>query len=161
MNRRFVITLLRLARSKGLAAIGGGIFLAALGLAQTPVAPTARLQEVSPASQVANDSNSFPCDTTKAEVLTSVQSPSKHPVRLSWIASVSLSTPPDEGDGYNVYRINPTKPCTRLNDKPLRETTMEDSTVELGNEYSYAVTALKKNVESKTSIPVTVTIPPN
>ena len=50
---------------------------------------------------------------------------------------------------------------TKLNDKPVRDTTIVDSAVELGNDYGYAVTALKQNSESKTSVPVTASIPPN
>ena len=156
------MVMLRVARSRGPGALGVGILLVALGLAQTPTSPTIHSPDVSPAGQAVNNGDSFPCHSSNSKVPAIGQPRSKHVVMLSWKASVSLSAPLAVDEGYNVYRLNPDGSCTKINGGELvRETNATDVAVELGDDYSYAVTAFKQNSESKASIPVTVSIPPN
>ena len=160
VKTRFVAMRHYLPRFGGLTTLALSIFFASLSLAQSSSGPAAPGFESS-RGEPANNNQSFPCDSTNSKVLPPGQPRSKHVVTLSWNASVSLSSPLAPDEGYNVYRLNPNRSCTKLNDKPVRDTTMVDSAVELGNDYGYAVTALKQNSESKTSVPVTASIPPN
>ena len=145
-----------------LAALALSIFFASPSVAQNSSGPVTPMPINFREEQTNNNSESFPCDSTNSNALAPGQPRSKHVVNLSWNASVSLSSPLAADEGYNVYRLNPDKSCTKITGgAPVKDTTMQDSDVALGQDYSYAVTALKQNLESKTSIPVTVSIPPN
>lgn len=85
--------------------------------------------------------------------------PGKHFVTLSWRPSVSLSTPPAAGDGYNLYRLNPDGSCNKLNVDPIPATAYQDRYVKPGKHYRYAATAVKHKIESGPSDAIEVTIP--
>jgi len=80
---------------------------------------------------------------------------------LSWKASVSLSTPLVDGEGYNVYRLNADGSCTKINGVLVRGSVYEDRFVELGKTYRYTAKAVKQNSESDPSNVVEVAVPPN
>ncbi len=115
----------------------------------------------------------FPCNNKNSKVQTPTDPSSKHSVSLSWNASVSLSTPLADSEGYNLYRLNPDGSCTKINlyrlnpdgsytksnEGLVRSTVLEDRFVELGKAYRYAATAVKQNIESGPSNVVEVTIP--
>ncbi len=108
-------------------------------------------------TQQTSTSTSFECKSFKTQA--HGKPGRKHTVRLSWKPSVSLSTPPARGDGYNVYRVDPDGSCLRLNAVPITGTAYEDVYVDLGNNYRYAVKAIKHNIESDPSKPVDASIP--
>lgn len=85
---------------------------------------------------------------------TGVQS-SAHFITLSWIASTNIVR------GYNVYRSSDSGvQFKKLNSAPLITTQYDDSTVQAGQTYFYAVTSLdSRNAESGFSNEVSVTIP--
>ena len=102
----------------------------------------------------------FECDKNNSKVQASKHASDKHRVTLSWKASVSLSTPPAEGDGYNLYRFNPAdRSCMKINESPIRNTFTKDESVELGQTYFYAARAVKQNRESKPSNVAEASIP--
>jgi len=80
---------------------------------------------------------------------------SSHAVQLSWNPSTS------DVIGYNVYRGTlPGGPYTKLNSSPVATTTYVDRTVQPGETYFYAVSAVdSNNVESALSNEITATIP--
>jgi hypothetical protein len=73
-------------------------------------------------------------------------STSKRRVTLSWKASPSLSSPPGDGEGYNLYRLNPDCSCVKLQTM-LKGTINDDSSVERGQTYRYATTAVRQKQE--------------
>jgi hypothetical protein len=116
----------------------------------------------------------FPCNNKNSKEQTPIDPSSKHSVSLSWNASVSLSTPLADSEGYNLYRLNPDGSCTKINlyslnsdgsytksnEGLVRGSVLEDRFVELGKTYRYAATAVKQQSESGFSNVVEVTIPP-
>ena len=135
------------------------VSLATSGVAQSPggrpsLAPT-KADVRFPANE-----DKFECDKNNSKVQASKHASSKHTVTLSWKASVSLSTPLEEGDGYNLYRFNPAdRSCTKINDSPIHNTFTKDESVEPGQTYFYAARAVKQNRESKPSNVAEVLIP--
>ena len=103
------------------------------------------------------NNKTFQCNQPKTQ--TPRDPSSKHSVTLSWNASVSLSTPPVGGEGYNLYRLNPDGSCTKINGALIGSTVYEDRFVELGKTYSYAAKAVKQNSETGPSNVVEVSIP--
>lgn len=92
-----------------------------------------------------------------------------HTVTLVWNPSSSLSHPPADGEGYNVYRLNQDCSCVKLRDM-LKDTTSQDLSVEAGRSYRYAATAVRERgqqsnthvrAESDPSDVVEVHIPPS
>jgi hypothetical protein len=79
-------------------------------------------------------------------------SESAHKVRLSWKASASLSSPLGDGEGYNLYRLNPDCSCTKINENVIKDSVNEDASVEPGRTYRYAATAVTKKKKGNTSI---------
>ena len=118
-------------------------------------------------------SNAFPCNKMNSKPQTPGDPSSKHTVALTWNPSVSLSNPPAQGEGYNIYRLNPDGSCTKLNLYPLkpdgsytkmnedliRGTVVEDWFVEPDKIYRYVATAVKQNSESSASNYAEVKIP--
>lgn len=129
--------------------------------AQSPFHPTEHFSPVSPKAggQPTANSETFQCDHPKAQA--PMDPSSKHSVTLSWKASVSLSTPSVDGEGYNVYRLNPDGSCTKVNGALIGGTVYEDWFVEPGKTYRYAAKAFKQNSESGLSDVVEVSVPPN
>jgi hypothetical protein len=68
-----------------------------------------------------------------------------HGVALSWKASVSLSSPPGDTGGYNIYRLNPDCSCVRVNQALIKDAAYEDSSVKAGQTYRYGATAVKRS----------------
>jgi hypothetical protein len=136
--------------------LGFAVFLTTFIAAQSRPHPN---EHVAPAALKTKPATQkpFPCSNPKPQSHGSV--PGKHPVTLSWKASVSLSIPPASGDGYNLYRLNPDGSCTKLNTEPIRTTVYEDRYVKLGQSYRYVAKAIKRNSESIASGVVEVTIP--
>jgi hypothetical protein len=128
--------------------------------ARCPFHPSKQLSPVSPQAKGQPTANNelFQCDNPKMQ--TSRDPSSKHSVTLSWKASVSLSTPPAAGEGYNLYRLNPDGSCTRINGAPIRDTVYEDRFVELGKTYRYGAKAVKRNRESGPSNVTQASVPP-
>jgi len=127
---------------------------------QSPFHPTEYFSPVSPKarSQPTANNETFQCNHPKTQTLGDPSS--KHSVSLSWKASVSLSTPPVYGEGYNLYRLNPDSSCTKINgDGLIPDTVYEDRFVELGKTYRYAAKAVKQNRESGPSNIVEVSVP--
>jgi hypothetical protein len=60
-----------------------------------------------------SNANVFPCNNPKLQMPTDLSN--KHSVTLSWKPSVSLSIPVADGEGYNLYRVNPDRSCTKIN----------------------------------------------
>jgi hypothetical protein len=147
----------------------GGRVLSALALAigislvsctaRCPFHPTKQLSLVSPQAEGQPTANNelFQCDHPKIQ--TSRDPSSKHSVTLSWKASVSLSTPPAAGEGYNLYRLNPDGSCTKINGVLIRDTVYEDRFVELGKTYRYGAKAVKQDSESGPSNVVQASVP--
>jgi hypothetical protein len=102
----------------------------------------------------------FECNKDNSKMQTLNHLSGKHTVVLSWKPSVSLSNPPAKNEGYNVYRLNPDRSCTKINEDLIRDTDTKDGSVELGKTYSYGARAVKRNRESKPSNVVEVSIPP-
>ena len=127
--------------------------------AQSPFHPTKDFSPVSPKAggQPAANNEKFQCDHPKTQEPGDPSS--KHSVRLSWTASVSLSTPLVDGEGYNLYRLNPDGSCTKVNGALIGSTVCEDRFVELGKTYRYAAKAVKQNSESGPSDVVEVSVP--
>jgi hypothetical protein len=144
-------------RVSSVVALAISVSLAASGVAQSPggrpsLAPTK--------ADVPANEEKFECDKNNSKVQASRHASNKHTVTLSWNASVSLSTPPAEGDGYNLYRFNPAdRSCTKINESPIRNTSTKDESVEPGQTYFYAARAVKQNRESKPSNVTEVLIP--
>lgn len=140
-------------------ALAVSISLASCSAAQPPFRPTKHFSQVSPpaAGQPSANSETFQCNYPKAQ--TPADTSSKHSVTLLWNPSVTLSTPPAVGEGYNLYRLNPDGSCTKINGSLIRGTVLEDRFVELGNTYRYGAKAVKQNSESDPSNVVEVTIP--
>jgi hypothetical protein len=102
----------------------------------------------------------FKCNKDNSKFQALHDSSNKHFVTLSWKASLSLSTPPAKGDGYNLYRFDVNDhSCTKINKDLLADTSTKDEFVELGKTYQYAARAFKHNRESKPSNVVELTIP--
>jgi fibronectin type 3 domain-containing protein len=79
---------------------------------------------------------------------------SPHSVTINWTVSKSPVA------GYNVYRASPPTAPVKLTVKIVSENQYTDRTVEAGQTYSYAVTAVDfKGRESKPSANITVTVP--
>ena len=129
----------------------------------------------SPSTAQPNAKNeTFPCNNKNSKVQTTTDPASKHSVSLSWNASVSLSTPLADREGYNLFRLNPDGSCTKINlyvlnpdgsytkvNKDLiRGTVLEDWFVETDKIYRYGATAVKQNSESSVSNMAEVKIPP-
>jgi len=72
---------------------------------------------------------------------------------------VSLSPLPVNGEGYNLYRLNPDGSCTKINGALIGGTVYEDRFVELGKTYRYAAKAVKQSSESGPSNVIEVSIP--
>jgi len=87
---------------------------------------------------------------------TGVVSGSGHSVALSWMASTSSGV-----TGYNVYRRTVSSdPYTKVSSSLVATTQYTDTTVQSGQTYYYAVTAVdSSNVESTYSNQATATIP--
>jgi hypothetical protein len=133
------------------------IFLASCTV-QSPFHPTKHFSPVSPkAGEPAASNEKFQCDHPKTQ--TPGDPSSKHRITLSWKASVSLSTPPADGEGYNLYRLNPDGSCTKVNRALIRGTVYEDRFVELGKIYRYAARAVKRDKESSPSNVIEVSVP--
>jgi len=105
--------------------------------AQSPFHPTKLFSPVSPkaAGQATANNETFPCNNKNAKTQAPGDPSSKHSVSLSWRASASLSTPPVNGEGYNIYRHNPDGSCTQINRALIGGTIYEDRYVELGKTY--------------------------
>ncbi len=89
----------------------------------------------------ASDAANSPTVESLAGTGTAVQ----HSVNLSWDASIS------EVAGYNVYRsLQMGGPYSRLNSSLDPNTAYTDSTVQSGNTYYYATTAVDSNGEEST-----------
>jgi hypothetical protein len=73
-----------------------------------------------------------------------------HSVTLSWKASASLSSSHVQGEGYNLYRWKRGGVCTKIKEL-LERPAYEDCSVEEGQKYRYAVTAVKQLSESEPS----------
>lgn len=111
--------------------------------------------------QLSASEDKFTCDKDNSKLQTAQDTSSKHIVIVSWKASVSLSTPPAKGDGYNLYRFEvDNNSCMKINQDLLANTSTKDEFVELGKTYRYAARAIKQKRESKPSNVVEVTIPP-
>jgi len=83
---------------------------------------------------------------------------SRHSVALSWKASVSLSSSHVDGQGYNLYRLNPDGSCMKIKEQ-LEQPVYVDCSVEPGQTYRYVATALKQKCESEPSNVVEVLVP--
>ena len=131
-----------------------GVSLASPSAAQSPLHVCEQCPPVPP-----EDKETFKCNQGNSRTQTNEDPSSKHTVTLSWTASLSLTTPPADGDGYNLYRLNPVDcSCTKvLNqdglDSLIRKTVDVDKFVELGKTYCYAVRAFKENKRNKESQP--------
>ena len=148
-------------RFLSVAALAIGISLASC-TAQSPFHLTKHFSPAPPkvVAQPAPNNETFPCNNQNSKTQTQGDPSSKHTVTLSWNASVSLSTPPVDGEGYNLYRLNPDGSCTKINGVLVGGTVYEDRFVELGKTYRYAATAVKQSSESGPSNVVEVPIPP-
>jgi hypothetical protein len=127
--------------------------------AQSPSHSTEHFSPVSPKTggQAAANNENFQCDHPKTQAPGDPSS--KHSITLSWKASASLSTPLVNGEGYNLYRLNPDGSCTKVNGALIGGTVNEDRFVELGKTYRYAATAVKQNTESAPSNVIEVSVP--
>lgn len=157
-------------------ALAISISLASCSTAQSPFHATKPFSQVSPqaGSQPSAKIEAFPCNNKNSKAQTPADPSSKHSVSLSWNASMALSTPLADHEGYNLYRLNPDGSCTKINlfrlnpdgsytksnEGLVRSTVLEDRFVELGKKYRYAATAVKQNIESGPSNVAEVTIPP-
>lgn len=110
-----------------------------------------------PASRPMTNEIAFQC--SDARVQATGDPAAEHRVIMSWNASASLSTPLRDGEGYNLYRLNPDGSCTRVNGTLIRRLDYEDRWVEPGKTYRYATKAVKKNIESGPSNVVEVSVP--
>lgn len=79
-----------------------------------------------------------------------------HSVTLNWTASASANVA-----GYNVYRgLSSTGPFTKVNTSLIVGTTYTDNSVQAGQSYFYASTAVDTSgIESVFSTPATAVIP--
>jgi hypothetical protein len=129
--------------------------------AQSPSHPSEHFSPASPrAGSLPTASDEiFPCNNRNSKTQTPGDPSSKHSVSLSWRASVSLSTPPADGEGYNLYRLNPDGSCTKINGTLIRGTVYEDRFVELGKTYRYGAKAVKQNSESGPSNVAQASVP--
>jgi hypothetical protein len=127
--------------------------------ARCPFHPTKQLSPVSPQAEGQPTANNEPFQCDHPKIQTSRDPSSKHSVTLSWKASLSLSTPPAAGEGYNLYRLNPDGSCTKINGALIRGTVYEDRFVELGKTYRYGAKAVKQNSESAPSNVAQVSVP--
>lgn len=98
------------------------------------------------------------CGTTGASSSTANTSVAStigsHKVVLTWAASTSSVT------GYNVYRASGANSYVLLNVQPLTALSYTDSSVQSGQTYYYAVTAVDANgLQSMLSNQVTAVIP--
>lgn len=139
-------------------------WLAALALVACGVARAADQRPSHPPTkaevQPSASEDKFKCDQGNSKLQTAKDISSEHIVMVSWKASVSLSTPPAKGDGYNLYRFDvDNNSCTKINKDLLANTSTKDEFVELGKTYRYAARAIKQKRESKPSNVVEVTIP--
>jgi hypothetical protein len=108
-------------------------------------------------SQTGPNSVTFACSNPRLQTPTDPSS--KHTVLLSWKASVSLATPLANGEGYNLYRLNPDGSCTKTNATLIQGTSYQDHFVELGKTYHYTTKAVNRKGESGPSNVVEVSIP--
>jgi hypothetical protein len=129
--------------------------------AQSPSHPREHFSPALPKAggQPSANNEIFPCNNKNSKTQTPVDPSSKHSVSLSWQASVSLSTPPADGEGYNLYRLNPDGLCTKINETLIRGTVYEDRFVELGRTYRYGAKAVKQNSESGLSNVAQASVP--
>jgi hypothetical protein len=84
-----------------------GVSLTSPSAAQPPFNISQRSSSVPPKeeAQPTATNETFQCNNPKTQQPGDPSS--KHSVTLSWKASMSLSTPLADGEGYNVYRANP------------------------------------------------------
>lgn len=129
--------------------------------AQSPSHPSEHFSLASPkaGSQPTTNNEIFPCNNKNSKTQTPRDPSSKHSVSLSWQASVSLSTPLADGEGYNLYRLNLDGSCTKINGALIRGTVYEDRFVELGKTYLYGAKAVKQNKESGPSNVAPASVP--
>jgi hypothetical protein len=108
-------------------------------------------------AQAVESGQTFQCGNPRQQ--SQIDPASKHSVVLSWKASVSLSNPLANGEGYNLYRLNPDGSCTKMNATLIQGTSYQDHFVELGKTYHYTTKAVNRKGESGPSNVVEVSIP--
>jgi hypothetical protein len=96
-----------------------------------------------PASSVTVTAQSSYYPASSASATVSIASPIAHQASLSWNPSAASVS------GYNIYRsTQPNAAYTRMNSTPDTATVYTDSSVQPGQSYYYAVTAVDANGES-------------
>lgn len=100
-------------------------------------------------------------NATSASVESVASSSKPHSVRLSWVASIPVSSSPDNAVlGYNVYRRDPGTEYEKINKDLIPHTSCVDYLVTSRHTYYFATKAVSANgLVGKPSPEVQVVIP--